>query len=141
MIMEFAIFLIFAVAYCVQIVVSVLSGRLLRSVFKVPVTRSESDILFAYLNNSFFSISALLAFLFRCSVQYDQIEGTGTETSIIIFCVFLSFLFVVWWSVKFAKLNHLSIVRRLIFHVVSIAWFTIVFGAGMSAVCFFVMGS
>lgn len=141
MFMEFAIFLIFAVAYTVLIVVSVLSGRFIRSVFKVAVTRSESDILFAYLNNSFFSVSALLAFLFRCSIQYDQIEGTGTETSIIVFCVFISLLLTIWWAIKFAKLNHLSIVKKLIFYTVSITWFTIVFGVGMSAVCFFVMGS
>lgn len=141
MFMEFAIFLIFAVAYTVLIVVSVLSGRFIRSVFKVPVTRSESDILFAYLNNSFFSVAALLAFLFRCSVQYDQIEGTGTETSITVFCVFIGLVLTIWWSIKFAKLNQLSIVKKLIFYMVSITWFTIVFGVGMSAVCFFVMGS
>jgi hypothetical protein len=141
MFMEFAIFLIFAVAYSLLIVLSVFSGRLIRFLFKVPVTRSESDILFAYLNNSFFSGSALLAFFFRCSMQYEQIEGTRTEKGVIGFCLLLSFVLTTWWSIKFAKLNHLSFVRKLIFYVVSIAWFTILFGAGMTAVCLFIIGS
>jgi hypothetical protein len=141
MFMEFAIFLIFAVAYSALIVFSVLSGRLFRSVFKVPVTRNESDILFAYLNNSFFSVSALLAFFFRCSMQYEQIKGTGTESSVIGFCIVLSFLLTTWWSIKFAKLNQLSIVKRLAFFMVSITWFTVLFGLGMASICLFIIGS
>lgn len=141
MFMEFAIFLIFAVAYSSLIVLSVLSGRLIRYVFKVPVSRSESDILFAYLNNSFFSVSALLAFFFRCSMQYEQIKGKGTENSVMGFCLLLSLILVAWWSIKFARLNKLSMMKRLIFYVISIAWFTILFGLGMSAICLFVIGS
>jgi hypothetical protein len=141
MFMEFAIFLIFAVAYSALIVLSVLSGRFIRSVFKVNVTRSESDILFAYLNNSFFSVSALLAFFFRCSMQYEQIKDTPAENSIIGFCLVLSFVLTAWWSIKFARLNQLSMMKRLIFYVISILWFTILFGLGMAAVCLFIIGS
>lgn len=141
MFFELVIFLIFAVAYTVLIVFSVLSGRFIRSAFKVPVSRGESDILFAYLNNSFFSISALMAFFFRCSMQYDQIEGTETESTITGLCLVLSFLLVTWWSFKFARLNKMPILKRLVFHIISIAWFTIVFGIGMSSICFFIIGA
>jgi hypothetical protein len=141
MFFEFFIFIIFAAAYAVLIVVSVLSGRLMRALFKIPVTRGESDILFAYLNNSFFSISALLAFFFRCSMQYDQIEGTGRENGLIVFCVFITLLLTIWWSFKFARFNKLPIIKRLLFHIISIAWFTTVFGIGMSAICLFIIGS
>lgn len=141
MFFEFFIFVIFAVAYAVLIVASVLSGRLMRSLFKIPVTRGESDILFAYLNNSFFSISALLAFFFRCSMQYEQIKNTGTETSLMVFCVFVSLLFTIWWSFKFARFNKLPLIKRLLFHILSIGWFTVVFGMGMSAICLFIIGS
>jgi hypothetical protein len=141
MFMEFMVFVIFALAYSVLIVLSVLSGRLVRSVFKVPVTRTESDILFAFLNNSFFSVAALLAFLFRCTMQYEQIEGTETESGVTGFCILLSFVLTVWWSVRFARLNHLSVVKKLIFYVVSITWFTILFGLGMAAICMFILGA
>lgn len=141
MFMELAIFLIFALAYSFLIVFSVLSGRLIRTVFKVSVTRSESDILFAYLNNSFFSVSALLAFFLRCSMQYEQIKDTPAENSIMGFCLVLSFMLSTWWSIKFARLNQLSTMKRLIFHIVSIAWFTVLFGLGMSAICLFIIGS
>lgn len=141
MFMEFMVFLIFALAYSALIVLSVLSGRLIRSVFKVPVTRTESDILFAYLNNSFFSIGAMLAFLFRCTMQYEQIEGTETESGITGFCIILSFALTMWWSVKFARLNGLSIVNKVIFYLVSITLFTTLFGLGMAAICMFILGA
>lgn len=141
MFFELVIFLIFAIAYSALILVSVLTGRLFRFIFRVPVTKGESDILFAYLNNSFFSLSALLAFIFRCSFQYEEIKGTATVNTILVFCLLLSLILSVWWSLKFAGLNKLSIVRRVIFHIISIAWFTLVFGIGMGTICFFIIGA
>lgn len=141
MFFELVIFVVFAIAYFALILVSVITGRLFRFLFRVPVTRGEGDILFAYLNNSFFSISALLAFIFRCSFQFEQIEGTSTVNAIFGFCILLSFSLSTWWSIKFAQLNRISIIRRIIFHIISIAWFTILFGIGMGAICFFIIGA
>lgn len=141
MFFELMIFLIFAVAYFVQILLSVLAGRLLRVLFKVPVTRNESDVLFCYLNNSFFSIAALMAFVFRCGTQYEQIEGSSTESGIMALSVLLSFCLVTWWSMNFARLNQLSVFRKIGFYVFAISLFTVLYGIGMSAICLFVIGA
>lgn len=138
---ELIIFVIFALAYFTQILLSVLAGRLLRVLFSVPVTRSESDVLFCYLNNSFFSITALLAFIFRCGMQYEQIKGTSTESGIMAFCLLLAFGLVSWWSVNFARLNQLSVIRKLLFYFFSISLFSLLFGLGMSAICLFIIGA
>lgn len=141
MFFELVIFFIFAAAYFVQLLLSVLAGRLVRLLFQVPVTRNESDVLFCYLNNAFFSLSAFMAFCFRCSMQFDQISGTSTETGIYGFSFLLSFCLVALWSFNFARLNHLSVVRRLFFFVFAILLFTVLYGLGMSAICLFVIGS
>ncbi|WP_162944952.1 hypothetical protein [Flavisolibacter nicotianae] len=138
---ELIIFVIFALAYFAQILLSVLAGRLLRFLFSVPVTRRESDVLFCYLNNAFFSIAALLAFVFRCGMQYDQIQGTSTESGIMTFCFLTSFCLVTWWSVNFARLNRLSVVRKLFFYIFSILLFTLLYGLGTSAICLFIIGA
>lgn len=139
---QLVIFIIFAVAYFGQILLTVLTGRLLRVMFKIPVTRTESDILFAYLNNTFFSLSALMAFLIRCSMQYEEIKNAeGTINGITMFCLLLTFGLITWWSVNFARLNKLSIWRRLFFYLFSIALYTLMLGICMGAVIFFILGT
>lgn len=138
---ELIIFVIFALAYFTQILLSVVAGRVLRFLFSVPVTKRESDVLFCYLNNAFFSIAALLAFVFRCGMQYDQIQGTSKENGIMAFCFLTSFCLVTWWSVNFARLNQLSVVRKLFFFVFSILLFTLLYGLGTSAICLFIIGA
>lgn len=141
MIMEFLIFLMLAGAYFVQLLLSVLAGRLLRVVFQVGVTRKESDILFCFLNNSFFSLAALMAFFLRMGVQYEQIENTPTENGIYAICIMISFCLVSVWSFRFAKLNGLSTVKIGLFYLFAIVLFTLLYGIGMSAICAFLLGS
>lgn len=139
--MEAAIFVIFALAYFAQLLLSIVAGRLVRVLFQFPLTRKESDVLFCYLNNAFFSLSALLAFFVRCNLQYGQIQGTEKEYGLYTFCVILSFFLVSWWSFNFARLNQLPALRRLAFFLISIVLFTALYGVGMSAVVSFVSGT
>lgn len=141
MLMEFLIFLMLAAAFFVQLLLSVLAGRLLRLLFRVPITRKDSDILFCFLNNSFFSLAALLAFTLRLGVQYDQIENTPTENGIYLLCFFISFCLISVWSFRFAKLNGLSNIKIGLFYLFAILLFTFLYGIGMSAICAFLLGS
>jgi hypothetical protein len=141
MFMEFAIFIMLGVAFFGQLLLSVLLGRVQRLFFSVPVSRKESDTLYCLLNNSFFSISAFLAFFLRLGAQFEQLEAANSTSGIYVLCFFLSFFGVGWWSFRFAKLHKLRTVKKAGFHLFSLLFLTILYGTGMSAICAFVLGT
>ncbi|MDQ3277047.1 MAG: hypothetical protein M3Q06_01895, partial [Bacteroidota bacterium] len=141
MMMDFIIFVLQALAFFGQLLLSVLLGRLQRILFNLPVSRKQADTLYCLLNNSFFSIAALLSFFLRMGTQYEKIKDTGTESGIYVLCFFVSFLFVGWWSVKFARLHKLPAGKQFGFHLFSIVLLTCLYGIGMSAICAFVLGT
>lgn len=141
MLMQFFIFVLMALAFFAQLVLSVVCGRIYRALFKVPITKKQTDILFCFLSNSIFSLSALLAFLMRLGGQYEQIRGTDTENSIFVICFGLCFLLVSWWSLRFAKWNGVAGGKKVLFILTAIPLLTILYGAGMTAICFFILGA
>ncbi|MEO5783387.1 MAG: hypothetical protein ABIQ07_08960 [Ginsengibacter sp.] len=118
--MQFFIFICFAVYYSVLVVVSVLAGRLFRIIFKLPVTRQECDILFTYLNNVLFLITASLAFILRCIVPYRNIKGDEDTAGVTVFIVYgLIFGIMIFrWAGRFALLNNIKPSAKLWFQIV-----------------------
>lgn len=117
---QFYFFLIFAIAYFILVVLSVLLGRLLRIIFKMPVTRQESDILFTYLNNILFLVTASLAFFLRCIVPYRNIEGSEDAAAYAILIVYAIVFGVLIsrWAGRLALLSNLKSSLRKPFQIV-----------------------
>lgn len=141
MVMEVFIFLLIATAFFTQMALSVLTGRLLRKIFSIQVTRYQSDVLFCLLSSSFFSLSALLAFVLRLGMQYEQVKASNAEAGVYLLCFLVSFTFLLWWAIRFARLNVPSLVRKGTFFLVSLFLFTLLFGVGMSALCSLILGT
>lgn len=138
MFIQFFIFIIFAIAYFVLILLSVGLGRLLRLIFKFPISREETDILFAYFNNSLFSIAVILAFIFRCGGHAKEIEDTPYEYLMLGVAYAVS-IYVIWrWTSGFARLNNLP--NRKLFNAIIIPLFSILYGTAVFMICAFVSG-
>ena len=113
-------FLIFAVAYFILIVFSVLLGRLFRIIYKMPVTRQESDILFTYINNILFLITVSLAFFLRCIVPFRNVEGMLDEAAWTILIVYLIIfgIIIFRWAGRVALLNNIKPSSKRSFQIV-----------------------
>ena len=140
--MQFFIFICFAVYYCVLVVVSVLAGRLFRIIFKLPVTRQECDILFTYLNNVLFLITSLLAFMLRCMVPFRNIQGEeGTAGAVVILVYTIIFGIMIFrWGGRFALLNNLKPSVKLRFQVTVTIVTTLFFAFCSFALTTFIWG-
>lgn len=140
-IMQFLIFIIFAVSYFVLIVLAVLAGRAYRSIFKMPVTRQESDILFTYLNNILFTITAAIAFINRCIIPFENVEGNDTISYIIMAIYTIGFGILIFrWSGRLALLNNLRASTKLPFQIVVTIATSLFFGFCSAAITFFIWG-
>lgn len=139
--MQFIIFLIFAVSYFILVVLAVLAGRLYRIIFKIPVTRQESDILFTYLNNILFIITASAAFILRCIVPVVNIEGNETVPYIVmgIYCVAFGIM-VFKWSSRLALLNNMRTSLKIPFQVIVTIATALLYGFCSGAITFFIWG-
>ena len=113
-------FLIFAIAYFILIVISALLGRLFRIIYKMPVTRQESDILFTYLNNILFLITCSLAFFLRCIVPFRNIEGIEDQAGSAVLVVYLILfgIIIFRWAGRLALLNNLKASSKKSFRIV-----------------------
>lgn len=141
MIIQLSIFFILALAFFAQLLLSVLAGRLLRFIFNLPFSRQKTDILFCFLNNSFFSLAAFAGFFFRLGGQYDEIAGSAAEGGIYMLCFLICFCLVTWWSLRFARLHSFALKKQSLFHPLAIILFTGLYGTGMSALCIFMLGA
>ncbi len=118
MFIEFFVFLCFAVAYFILIVLAVFAGRVFRILFKIPITRQECDILFTYLNNTLFGITAIVAMLVRCFVQYESVkESTIFPLAIFGFYIIVFAILVYKWSVRFSLLNQVPEGKKKLFQI------------------------
>lgn len=122
--LEVYFFILFAVLYLLSAAISIFTGRLFRLLFKLNVTRDESDILFNYLNNAFFSIAAVCAFVLRCMAAI----ATHDEESIaiVIISIFLPTVAVgmLIWNIRFLQLHKVKFGRGVVFAVVSLLFHT-----------------
>ena len=138
---QFFIFLCFAVSYFILVVLAVLAGRLFRLVFKMPVTRQESDILFTYLNNILFIITGALAFFLRCIVPYVNVAGDENVPIIIMIIYTVVFGIMIFrWARRFALLNNLETSKRLAFQITITITTALFFGFCSAMITFFIWG-
>lgn len=143
---QFMIFVIFAITYFLLVVLSVLLGRLWRKVFKMPVTRQESDILFTYLNNILFILTASIAFFIRCIVPVENIQDDAGEVipaieyGIFIFFVVVFGIMIFRWAGRLALLNHLNHSARMPFQILVTSVSALLFGFCSFAITFFIWG-
>lgn len=125
--MEVYFFILFAILYLISAAVSIFSGRFFRMVFKLKISRDESDILFNYLNNAFFSLAAVTAFVLRCMAAI----ATHDEESIaiVVISIFLPSIAIglLIWSFRFAQLHGLKIIKGFLFGLVSLIFYTTFF--------------
>ena len=142
MLFEFMIFIIFGIFYLVAILISVLAGRLLKLLFRFSTSKKESDILFSYLNNSLFSISVIIAFIFRCGVQFEEVADDDVfANNVTGFLIILFLPVIIVWSVRFAKFNVTGVIKRILFVLFSVVFFSLFFGMTSSIVTFFILGT
>jgi hypothetical protein len=140
-IFELLIFFLFAVYFIVFSAFSLLIGRFLRLLFKINMPRNESDILYVYLNNAFFSISAIIALIIRCSASletHDEKSITEVLSMIIIPTVFFP---LVIWSVRFAMLHQMKLMKGVVFFLTSVVLFTIFYFLTSLIVCLAIVGA
>ena len=105
--LEVVLFFALAATYIVFVSLSILTGRLLRQMFYLPITRIESDILYTYLNNVIFSITVLFAFLLRL-IESSLTLGEADENFIVALWILFFLLYlplVLIWSTRFCKTN------------------------------------
>jgi hypothetical protein len=125
--MEVYFFILFAALYLLSAAISIFSGRLFRMIFKLNVSRDESDILFNYLNNAFFSIAAVIAFALRCMAAI----ATHDEESIMIVVVSIflptAAIGMLIWSFRFAQLHQVKIGKGLLFGLVTLLFYTMLY--------------
>ena len=139
--MQFIIFLIFAVAYFLLVLLSVLIGRLSRFIFQLPVTRQECDILFTYLNNIFYILTASAAFLVRCIVPAENVEGNDAVQYIVLSIYALTFGILIFkWATRLALLNNLKKQSVVFFKLGVTTVFALFFGICSTAITFFIWG-
>lgn len=139
MVIQFIMFLAFGLTYLVQAVFSILTGRIWRSLLGIKTTKRENDILFVYLNNTFFSIAAVVGLIVRCivSMQTTDSESLGTGLMVIFFplCLVLNIV----WTLRFAKLNGLNTGKGIMFFILTNIFYPLGFTIGQVLTVAFLM--
>ena len=128
--LQFMWFIIFAIAYFVMAIICVVSGRFLRSLLKIKITKRESDILFLYLNNAFFSISAIIALIIRSITSLETTDQETLMNGLLTIITPLVFLFILLWALRFSIVNKLGFLKSTVFFGFSLISYTILFTLG-----------
>lgn len=126
---QLIMFLGFAVTYIVSVCFSILSGRLIRLIFEVPISKPESDILFTYLNNILLSFMILITFLFRCSFSMFSLGDNSSDVMVGMWAVLFLILFpiVLLWCIRFGKNNGMETAKIVLFTFVTVLPLSILF--------------
>ena len=118
MVLEFLVFVIFAVAYFLMVVCAVMAGRLFRMMFKIPITRHECDILFTYLNNTLFIVTLVISFFARCFVKAETVKDNSPFfLGLVIFYMLAMGMLTYRWSLRFTLLNQVPAGRQQSFQI------------------------
>ncbi len=114
--LEAVLFFALAATYLVFVSLSIFTGRLLRQMFYLPLSRIESDIIYTYLNNVVFSITVIFAFLLRLAESSLTMEGDEDFIAALWILFFLLYLpLMVLWSIRFCKTNGVRGKKKLAF--------------------------
>lgn len=142
MFMNFSIFLIFGFTYLIMVLISVVLGRIMKVFFRPKISGKEADILFTYLNNSLFSITVVVAFMFRCGIQFEEVKDDKVfEQNVFLLYLFLFTPVMLIWSSRFSKFNGINSFRKVLFILVSLTLFSILFAFTSYAVTFLILGT
>jgi hypothetical protein len=136
---QFMMFVFFAVTYLILVGFSILTGRLWRGILKIEVTKKESDILFVYLNNSFFSIAAVIGLVVRCIVSMETTDSESLGSGLIVIFFPLCLLVNAIWAIRFAKLNKLSFGKGAVFFILTTIFYPLGFAFGQLFTVAFLM--
>lgn len=128
--LQFVWFLIFAFTYFALAIASIVSGRMLKSMLKLNLTKRESDILFIYLNNAFFSISTVIALIIRSITSMETSDTDSISQGLFVIITPLCLALIILWAIRFAFVNQLSLVKGLGLFLFSCIAFTILFTIG-----------
>lgn len=139
-ILEVVLFVMFAFAYLLLAAIGILLGRLFRRIFKIQISLHESDILYVYLNNAFFSIAAIVTFIIRSVASTEEYEAESIEmviSLIVIPCIAIPLLV---WCGRFAALHKLKLGKGILFYLMSFILLTAFYSFGISFVCAMAIG-
>lgn len=136
---QFMMFVFFAIIYLVLVVFSIFSGRLWRSILKIKITKKESDILFIYLNNAFFSIAAVIGLVVRCMISMQTTDAESIGQGLIVIFLPLCLVLTIIWSIRFALLNKLGFLKGLLFFLFSTIFYSVGFALGQLFTVAFLM--
>jgi len=136
---QFMMFVFFAITYLVLIIFSIITGRLWKAVLKIKVTRRECDILFVYLNNTFFSIAAVVGLIVRCMVSLETTDSDSLGTGLIIIFFPICLLLNSIWAIRFAKLNGMNFSKGSVFFVLTTILYPLGFAFGQLLTVAFLM--
>lgn len=140
MFVELLIFSIFAISYFLFMLITVMVGRLCRLLFSIPAARRETDILFTYLNNSLFSIAVIVSFMFRCGLHGKQVEDDEVFMANVFAIYFLLFTpAIILWSIRFVKYHPMSWLRRILFILFTILFFSLFFSYTSQMITFVIL--
>lgn len=102
---QFMMFVFFAITYLCLVLFSLATGRLWRAILKIKITKKECDILFLYLNNTFFSIAAVVGLIVRCMVSMETTDSDSLAQGLLVIFFPLCLIANTVWSIRFARLN------------------------------------
>jgi hypothetical protein len=129
------VFLLYAILYVSFAILSVLIGRLLRVIFRLKLPRTESDILLIYLNNAFFSFTAVSTLFIRSIVS----TATHEEESISAFLaqgfIFPIIVLTLLWAIRFCYLHKVIWWKSILYVIFSVSIYTIFYLITSYIVC------
>lgn len=137
---EVLLFFLLAIVYIVFSAISILAGRLFRKIYRIQISTKESDILYIYLNNAFFSFAAIVAMSIRsvASLQTHDEESIGEFVTTIGLIVAL--IPMVLWCIRYARLTHMTLVKGLLFFVMVFPVQALLYGLFTAAAAMFIIG-
>jgi hypothetical protein len=136
---QFMMFVFFAFTYLTLSIFSIVTGRIWRAILRIKVTGRESDILFIYLNNSFFSIAAVVGLIVRCMVSMQTTDADSLAQGLVIIFLPICLIANTIWSIRFAKLNGLGTVKSVIFFLLATLIYPLCFTLGQIITVAFLM--
>ena len=138
--MEIFLFLIFATTFLVVAGLSIVSGRFFKWLFKIDITKRESDILFVYMNNAYFSFTAVIALFIR-SVASNETHDINSVTEVLLMIILpVVFITLPVWSIRFARLHNMKFLKGSLFFLFSIILFGLFYSISSLFISAIVLG-
>ena len=121
-VMELFIFIIYAIAYFIVLLLLVLLGRLLRIIFSPIESNKVTDLVFIHLNNIFFITAIICSFIVRFNNVATDFAGEDNSYEIMHFMIELFNSFGIAFAVitfiffiRLTMINKLSVVKSIFY--------------------------